>query len=116
VKTIVITRKYWGTRSLLNGDTGKMCCLGFACVAYGISKKEMRGIGMPAQLPSKNCGRNKLPKWMLLTFVEMQASDADAGAAADINDDQFMPQAEKEKQLKALFLKHKIRLVFRGKP
>lgn len=111
MKTIVITRKYWGTGRLLSHYDGKMCCLGFACVAYGMSKKNIEDIGMPSHL-LVGSGKSKLPTWLLQVGDECFS---DACTAAQINDDAKLTMPEKEEQLKPLFAKHGIRLVFRGK-
>lgn len=48
---VVIDRKTWNRGGgknngiLRNESTGKMCCLGFACIAAGYSESEINGFG-----------------------------------------------------------------------
>jgi hypothetical protein len=109
MKTIVITRKYWG-RNCLRSKSGMRCCLGFAAEAYGVSPANTACVGMPSSLPAQ---KSFLPEWLKLSANE-DGTTADVQLASAINDSQDMIDAEKEKQLKEIFLKHKIRLVFRG--
>ena len=107
MKTVVITRKLWGKKKLRRTEDGKMCCLGFLCRSYGLSNEDITGRGMPGSLYTDS--RSLLPEWLL-------QSDAfsDARKAAFINDKATLTMAEKEELLKPLFLKHGIKLVFRG--
>jgi hypothetical protein len=104
MKQVVIVRRRWGSDALHRTDH-KQCCLGFVCEAYGITKDEMYGKGMPYQLPNEL--QKKLPKWVI--------SHRDVAQAAFINDDDSKTWKEKEKLLRPIFRKHRIQLVFRGK-
>lgn len=57
ITELKINRRKWGTGdeggSLLNPVTGKMCCLGFFCLAAGVPKAELEGEPMPAGI--KDC-------------------------------------------------------------
>jgi hypothetical protein len=109
MKTIVITRKYWGTHYLLRTSDSKMCCLGFTCAAYKLPKKHMLGVRKPVSLRVPT--GIKLPQWLFDTWA-----GTDVGNAMNINDNDSLTMAQKEEQLKPIFLKHNIKLVFRGKP
>ena len=110
MKQVVIDRKHWGTTVLRSTTKShKQCCLGFTCLAYGLSTDQIEGYAMPAGLPEEI--QAKLPKW--LQFGKGGQSQ-DSTSAALINDSS-LTWAEKEKRLKPLFKKHRIQLVFRGK-
>ena len=51
-KTLIVQRKKWlrgeGDSYLKREKDGKMCCLGFACLAAGLKPKEILGIESPA--------------------------------------------------------------------
>lgn len=102
-KTIVIDRKYWGQGSLRN-NRGLRCCLGFVCEAFGVSPKETINEGLPEN--SFNTPIKYLPRWLL--------DSDDVLKAARINDSNKIDYI-KEKMLTRIFLRHNIKLVFRGK-
>jgi hypothetical protein len=106
MKQVIIVRRHWGKDALLRTDNHKQCCLGFVCEAYGITKDEMYGKGMPHQLPHELL--EKLPKWLSIP-------QGDAAQASKINDSRDLTWEEKEARLRPLFRKHRIQLVFRGK-
>ena len=117
MKTVVITRKYWGKSYLrinlsmkINYFTryepstdDKKCCLGFICESYNVPSEATYGVGMPRQLPLQF--KNLLPACL---------NGDVADQATGINDGN-RPWPEKEKLLKSLFRPYGIRLVFRGK-
>lgn len=109
MKTIVITRKYWG-RHCLRSKSGMRCCLGFAAEAYGVSPANTACVGMPSSLPAQ---KSFLPRWFKLHLNE-DGTTSDVRKASIINDSEDLTDAKKEERLKAIFLKHKICLVFRG--
>lgn len=111
MKTIVIDRRRWGTGKLLRIADHKMCCLGFACRFYGLTEKNILDKGLPAYLLNGD-GRSKLPRWMMVSSFLI---NSDVNLAAQINDSPTLSDEEKEKQLKEIFLKHQIKLIFRGK-
>ena|ERR1700722_12334867 len=103
-KTIVITRRLWGKYSLRDAHNMR-CCLGFLCESYGVSPKISIEEGQIYDLPIKV--RKNLPKWMSGIVFNDEASA--------INDSGILSFKQKETQLKVLFAKHGVRLVFRGK-
>ena len=108
MKTVIIMRKYWG-QYLMRNDEGKKCCLGFVSEAYGVPPEKTLNKEFPCQL------RHNVPKdfpdWLLTNHHHH-----DVAIASGINDDMVLSLKEKEAQLKELFAKHNIRLIFRGKP
>ena len=108
MKTIIITRKYWGQNRLRSID-GTRCCLGFVCEALGIPAKNTLGTSYPDGLTEDM--KKTLPNWLLTS-----GQGSDCLIASEINDDGNLSMAEKEKRLKIIFLNHDIKLVFRGKP
>ena len=109
MKKVIINRKFWGKHRLRSTIDLKQCCLGFTCLAYGLSTDQIEGYAMPAGLPEEI--QAKLPKW--LQFGKGGQSQ-DSTFASLINDSS-LTWAEKEKILKPLFKKHRIQLVFTGK-
>jgi hypothetical protein len=109
MKTVIITRKYWGMSSLRSTVNGKQCCLGFCARSFGVPAKDLLNRGFPASLAEKN--KVKFPDWMLENTT---GYTSDVEMAIGINDNAILTMEEKETQLKLLFLKHDIKLVFRG--
>jgi hypothetical protein len=107
MKTVVITRSLWGTNYLKRPDNGKQCCLGFVCKKHGLTNKDILRIASPRSLPVELQGF--LPSWMTDKPINL-----DLEQAIWINDNDTITMAEKEAALKPLFLKHDIKLVFRG--
>ena len=113
MKRIVITRNKWGMASLHRSDNHKRCCLGFACLAYGIDETPLENLGFPDNLPDNL--QKKLPKWLRKANEVKDVRNNDVDLAAQINDDDALTLAEKEEKLKPIFKKHNIQLIFRGK-
>lgn len=119
MKTVIITRKYWGTGSLRD-EEGKRCCLGFVCEAYGVPKSNTLDEQLPSCLPPED--RKILPKWLLdekwnsFGYDYTPSKDiSDMRAASAINDDLVLTNYKREELLKPIFAKHGIKLIFRGK-
>jgi hypothetical protein len=108
MKQIIIDRARWGKAWLRRIDNGKQCCLGFACEAYGITVDEITCVLLPCNLALPL--QEKLPKWLV-----SDADHSDNEKASIINDDPKISWSKKEKLLKAIFKKHRINLVFKGK-
>ncbi len=115
-----INEKFWGRADYLgrNDDTevegsladsrGKMCCLGFVGQACGITKKDMRGLKMPHNLEDVTKMQEAYP-WLFRDGVGSNS----AYILATINDSTSLTLAEKRKQIKAIFKKHGVDVVFR---
>lgn len=110
MKKVIINRKRWGKSSLRRNDNHKQCCLGFVCVSYQVEPANMVGIVMPCFLPKQD--QDLLPKWLK---GNNQNKNTDVVKAAEINDNNDISWADKEKRLKPIFRKHGIQLIFRGK-
>jgi hypothetical protein len=113
MKTVVITRKYWSTGRLRWFVDGKQCCLGFCARSFGVPAKDLLGYAAPANLSPKN--RVRFPDWML-EQTPGHVSDVETAMKINDSDISVIPMEEKETLLKDLFLKHDIKLVFRGQP
>jgi hypothetical protein len=107
MKTVIITRKYWGKGSLRDNE-GKKCCLGFVSEAFGVLPSQTLNISVPHNLTKEV--QEKLPDWL----CKSASCFSDVGRATSINDTSVLSWDEKEKQLKQIFALHDIRLVFRG--
>ncbi len=101
---VVIDRKKWyrgmGTDfSALLGtkEQGhrKMCCLGFACLAIGLKKSQISGKTYPNAVGFDICG-----------LTEHGRNASFSTKAADINDDDLIPDAVREKTLRLLAKDH----------
>lgn len=105
MKELVIDRGKWlckkshGEARLLNEESGRMCCLGFA-------GKEL-GVELSAEMPSG-------PGWGV-PFVNWGLASSFSETAATINDNHKISTEKKEARLKKLFKTVGIKLRFRGK-
>ena len=84
---------------------GNMCCLGFACLALGAKKKEIRDKGMPCSVPRHLEGLNI--DWM----CGRKDTDFSFRASA-INDDPDINNTQREKRLRKLAKRHGFKFVF----
>lgn len=111
-KKIVVDRERWLTPDveeesyLCSPDSGRMCCLGFACEQAGVSESYMEGRKMPPDLFYDGF------KVEQLVTVDGRNSSEFARLAADINDDINISNEEREEQLKRLFSRYGYELVF----
>ena len=102
-----------GPSGLLN-EKGFMCCLGHVCHNSGFGKDQLLDRGFPSELLNKGDfldipGLAYIDTWNCGTdsdFVE---------TAVDINDSTTLSPKEREKELKALFKEHGMKLKFVGK-
>jgi hypothetical protein len=122
-KTLIISRRRWfrggesdttdsalriGTAAI-KSDVGKMCCLGFYCLLLGVSKEEIRDVGMPEQItPSDAEPRIKLPAWLL-----RKGERADVNRAAKVNDDPRITDEVRENKLTKIFRRRGVKAVFK---
>jgi hypothetical protein len=123
LRALRIERRWWarGDRktALLVPGTGEMCCLGFLGLACGIHPQELYGEGEPSEVRTE-----AWPRWLARTEYEHDecgnedcTGEDDAGCQATlvvretdlcvqaikINDDPDLGDAERERQLTALF-------------
>lgn len=106
-----VSRRRWGTGSLLNRNNNKMCCLGFMCRQAGVPRKSICNLGMPNALAYTNSKWGDLLRTLKLTTKDSQNS-AFARRAAIINDNAVMSRPKKEKRLRALFKRYGHKIVF----
>lgn len=99
MKTVTIVRSRWGKSKLRRKD-GKLCCLGFACEAYGVPASVTEGVSYPGYL---NSHKELLPTW-LLTIRDVEE-------AAKINDSR-RKRERKEALLRPIFRRNGIILRF----
>jgi hypothetical protein len=123
VKSLVIDRRKWG-RNNKDGEksgsylrnnkeekddygksiAGKMCCLGFACRAFGISAQKLNDNGIPSDI-THNRLESIIPEW-LLRF------GGDTSKLANINDSAQWSDKQKEAKITKIFAKHGIKVKF----
>jgi len=107
LKTFIINRKKWGIGTLLDGITGKMCCLGFCAKSYGIGESHLLTRGYPSDIEDVKQKR-KLPKWL-------QSIGYDVNELVATNDHMNMLDEYREELISKIFKKHNIIVKFVGK-
>jgi len=109
-KTILINRKKWARgfkSSLLDNDSGKMCCLGFACKSFGVTSASINSRGAPQYIHS-DIQREKLPIWLRDSYKDMYR-------LIRINDDSIIySEEDREKEIIKIFKKHELNIKFVG--
>lgn len=94
---------------LYRSSDKKMCCLGFYCLAIGIKIDQMRDIRSPYELArSSRRAAEIVPLWLSERFSE------DTQALIEANDDEELPDAEKEILIKDIFAQHGVKVEFKG--
>lgn len=104
---IEITYKTWGKYALLNADE-TMCCLGHACLAYGVSKEQLRTVSLdgstgPIGMPYSDW---PVPAWMS-QYIRSEASSVN---------DSTMELSTKVAEITRIFAEHGDEVVFVGDP
>ena len=128
MKTIIIKRHKWSRGNLYNNalligrnvievafltkntsplkkripKLGTMCCLGFACLALGATRKEIKN--------------RALPKFVerLLPGLNRQDDEDWCAEAATINDDEKITDEEREEKLVSLAAENGFKFVFKS--
>lgn len=115
-KKVVINRKKWlrgcGTSasSLLDGKTGKMCCLGFWCLQAGIPRKQIKDVSSPADLINKGVssvsGLSYESKNITGFTCGLTQNNTTCIKMMQTNDDKYIDDEERERTLKRLAKKN----------
>lgn len=104
---VEISRAKWlrgtGDGRLLNSE-GKMCCLGFACLAFGATEKEIGLYRMPRHVSAQ------IPDWMRQRYAGQTPCDVEL--AANINDSEQIDDAERERHITEIFARNGLEAVF----
>src|SRR2546425_7116102 len=120
---VVIDRKKWGRGdgegygSLLDPNTHKMCCLGFACRAVGAKPKELRNLSYPSDLyetwneETYNYERSFPKEFKGLSGKKLNDSQI-CRLLALANDNGKITDAVREKRIKTLGKKARINFTF----
>lgn len=87
-------------------DNGKMCCLGFACIAMGIAKAEFANRATPRDLISYDCdGSRFVDPTKRLTKAQVDWLSKDFSELMSVNDNELWdgeePQGETEYKTEA---------------
>jgi hypothetical protein len=116
LKTFTVRRDTWlrgGEDGSLRAEDGKMCCLGFLCLAYGATRKAIEDLGMPADVAG---GSRKLPRWLREDIYKISESAPmvknSVYVIAEINDDKDIDDETRERKLAEEFAKHKLSVKF----
>jgi hypothetical protein len=102
---VTITRGLWlrgtGEGTLLDDANGRMCCLSFVCLRYGVPKAELHGHELPTQLYDQ---LDKFPAWL---------KDDDQLDNIVMTNDGEMRSSRREKKLIKLFAEKGLTVKFR---
>ena len=117
---IKVRVKYWlrgrpYDSSLLKGR--KMCCLGFAALQCGFTKKEIRGVEMPGRIESDNSSAIEKAKFLFngpSTYLNGKNTRFSIDAAS-INDDREINDNVRMTKLRALAKKYGHQFIFSKK-
>ena len=117
VKSFTIKRSKWLRMSkrtqiysqMLDGKSGKMCCLGFYATSCGIAKKNIKGEPSPMEVAFSLEDNNS--KWNTF-LISNKYNSKIAGKLMDINDDDETTDAFKEKEIKKIFATKGIKVKF----
>jgi hypothetical protein len=96
---------------LHTSDIGKMCCLGFACLAAGLNAKEIGNVGYPHSLP-RQVGI-QLPA-SLERVAKLEDDEYGDQKIGSVNDNISFTDEEREKAIIVLGLKYGINFTFVG--
>jgi hypothetical protein len=103
-----------GDPALLNKNTKKLCCLGFAALQCGFTEREIRGQSLPSDVAFvTNEPAQKKARGVLIArdnFNTQFSRDA-----AEINDNKLIDDKTRMQKLRALALKYGHRFVFSSK-
>ena len=80
-------------------DTGKMCCLGFACLKTGLTKEQIEGFTFPSDAIKEAC--MEVPKG-LLGLINVDSNNNTsllASILANINDNTSLNDNDRELEL-----------------
>jgi hypothetical protein len=102
--------------SLLDKKTKRMCCLGFAACAAGVSKKDITNIGSPAGIKLKEKAKiaKKFPWLLSSSLVDLGTMDSPiAGDLMGINDNPKISLPKKRAKIKEIFKKNGVEVIFK---
>ena len=119
---LTIDRERWlrgegSTNSkLLRLSDGKMCCLGFYCIALGLSQEQIREVNSPIGVADKLLAKGI---WMVAPVSSEELSggvrrdvDIGAGNLMEINDSVIEMPDKREKLIAEEFVKHGVNVEF----
>ena len=112
---LTIDREMWlrgegASRSkLLRHSDGKMCCLGFLCLAAGTRAKAIRGVAQPDLLFLEELERDEL-RWL----TDDETCSQDCIDAMEVNDDDSIEEPEREAAITEILARHGIHATFVG--
>jgi len=111
---VIVDRKRWlrgegaTNSSLLRERDGKMCCLGFACLAAGHTEDEIRGRLIPSALAAPKVPGMEAVKGFYSYGITLSGGarpiESDRmGEAMSINDNAYFMESVRESKLIAIF-------------
>ena len=95
---------------LLRACDGKMCCLGHVALQCGFTSEEITAVDCPGALRSP-AAMEKWPAWFFNSIGNQANEMTDAMAT---NDEQDLPEGERERRIAEIFAEHGDVLEFVG--
>lgn len=120
MQTLVIDRSKWRNGSqdeekygetMLLGQDGMKCCLGFEAMRCGLTERQIRGKQSPSDVAPSN--RKKIPH--LVDEYSFYNQSCFSINAIEINDEADISKKDREARLKELFAEQNIKLKFVGR-
>jgi len=112
VKEFTVDRATWlrgegsAQSSLLREQDGKMCCLGFLCLAQGVQRRCLLNLPVPDMLSAAS--QKHLPAFLV------KPKDATMGDIMPTNDNRSQTDKKRERHLKRLFKRQGVAIKFVG--
>lgn len=104
MEKLVIDRAKWlrgqGGGSLLEPQSGKMCCLGFECLRLGFTENDISNKGYPSNILKVMDETIRLPEYLRGYLIE---ENCFCTQAAKVNDTKGLNEFEREVKIKELF-------------
>lgn len=116
IKEFVVDRAVWlrgeGSENsrLLRRQDDKMCCLGIYLDACGIAAEKLEDQATPEDVdPSED-----IPAWLYRLTKDSKECTAKVWNLIDTNDDEDIPETEREAEVERLFANEGIKVTFTG--
>jgi hypothetical protein len=116
---LIIDRQKWlrgegeTKSSLLRGEDGKMCCLGFLGIECGIESERLQDVGAPEDIP-RDANESLLEIWKEASFLFVDNIYRSMASVQlmETNDDTSISDQERERRLSDIFSKHGVEVEF----
>jgi hypothetical protein len=89
-----------------------MCCLGFYALQCGVDQNDILDISTPDSLPKISLLRQSDGSWLLRHDVSVPMPSLDCNELMLINDNEDLPDSDREKQIATIFAAHDVEVKF----